>query len=162
MRMTGERHPFQHREVLLRGGPEEPGSKNGSRGRGPIVVHGWPEDADAEGGGTARTKLAKENALLEGKGHQFVWIVDCPMFQADAVTGKLTSFHHPLVRPVKGDIDETEDPMKIKGLSYDLVLDGSEIASGSMRNHDPSSSARCSISWERTRSEIGKRVRFLP
>jgi aspartyl-tRNA synthetase len=86
--------------------------------------------------GLLRIKLAKENDLLEGKGHQFVWIVDCPMFQADPVTGKLTSFHHPFVRPVDGDISETEDPVKIMGLSYDLVLDGSEIASGSIRNHD--------------------------
>jgi aspartyl-tRNA synthetase len=86
--------------------------------------------------GQLRVKLARENDLLEGKGHQFVWVVDCPMFQADPVTGKLAAFHHPFVRPVNGDIVENEDPMKIMGLSYDLVLDGSEIASGSMRNHD--------------------------
>ena len=41
------------------------------------------------------------------------------------------------MRPVKGDIVEGEDVTKIMGQSYDLVLDGSEIGSGSMRNHDP-------------------------
>jgi aspartyl-tRNA synthetase len=101
-----------------------------------LLFMAGPKMPTLKAAGQLRIKLARENDLLEGKGHQFVWIVDCPMFQADAVTGKLTSFHHPFVRPVDGDIDEAEDPMKIKGLSYDLVLDGSEIASGSMRNHN--------------------------
>jgi aspartyl-tRNA synthetase len=82
-------------------------------------------------------KLARDNGLLEGKDHQFVWIVDCPLFQSDPITGKLSAFHHPFVRPVKGDIVEGEDNTKIMGQSYDLVLDGSEIGSGSIRNHDP-------------------------
>ena len=82
-------------------------------------------------------KLARDNGLLEGKGHQFVWLVDCPLFQSDPVTGKLTSFHHPFVRPVSGDIDMEGDLLSQKGCSYDLVLDGNEIGSGSLRNHRP-------------------------
>ncbi|MDD1770633.1 MAG: aspartate--tRNA ligase [Methanomassiliicoccales archaeon] len=87
-------------------------------------------------GGALRTKLARDNGLLEGKGHHFVWIVDCPLFQADPVTGRLSAFHHPFVRPVEGDLPDKGDLTKVKGMSYDLVLDGSEIGSGSMRNHD--------------------------
>ncbi|MEM0448519.1 MAG: aspartate--tRNA ligase [Methanomassiliicoccales archaeon] len=87
-------------------------------------------------GGALRMKLAKDQGLLEGKGHQFVWIVDCPLFQADPVTGKLSAFHHPFVRPSLGDILDSEDATQIKGLSYDLVLDGNEIGSGSIRIHD--------------------------
>lgn len=88
-------------------------------------------------GGALRMKLARDNGLLEGKPHQFVWIVDCPLFQADPVTGNLSAFHHPFVRPVQGDIPDKGDMTKVMGMSYDLVLDGSEIGSGSMRNHDP-------------------------
>ena len=101
-----------------------------------LLFMAGPKMPTLKAAGQLRVKLARENDLLEGKGHQFVWVVDCPMFQADPVTGKLAAFHHPFVRPVNGDIEEGEDPMKIMGLSYDLVLDGSEIASGSMRNHD--------------------------
>jgi len=88
-----------------------------------------------KGAGQLRIKLAKDYGLLEGKGHQFVWLVDCPLFQEDPATKQLTSFHHPFVRPVGEDIPEGGDPLKLKGYSYDLVLNGSEIGSGSLRNH---------------------------
>jgi aspartyl-tRNA synthetase len=95
-----------------------------------------PRMQTLKAGGALRMKLARDNGLLEEKEHQFVWIVDCPLFQADPVTGKLSAFHHPFVKPVKGDISKGEDATKIMGQSYDLVLDGSEIGSGSIRNHD--------------------------
>jgi aspartyl-tRNA synthetase len=96
-----------------------------------------PKHLTLKAGGQLRLKLARDNGLLEGKDHQFVWVVDCPLFQADPITGKIASFHHPFVRPVEGDFDEKGDVLKVKGHSYDLVLDGSEIGSGSLRNHNP-------------------------
>ncbi len=95
------------------------------------------EIAALKAGGELRRKLAKDLHLLEGKDHQFIWLVDCPLFQHDALTGQIVSFHHPFVMPVGGDIDPKGDTMSIKGLSFDLVMDGSEIGSGSMRCHDP-------------------------
>ncbi|MCE5296747.1 MAG: aspartate--tRNA ligase [Euryarchaeota archaeon] len=94
-----------------------------------------PRHLVQKAGGHLRMKLARENGLLEGMDHQFVWLVDCPLFQADPVTGKVASFHHPFVRPVEGDFDENGELLSFKGCSYDLVLNGSEIGSGSMRNH---------------------------
>jgi aspartyl-tRNA synthetase len=96
-----------------------------------------PRMQTLKAGGTLRMKLAQDNNLLDEKDHKFVWIVDCPLFQSDPVTGKLSAFHHPFVRPMLGDIIKGEDVTKIMGQSYDLVLDGSEIGSGSIRNHDP-------------------------
>lgn len=96
-----------------------------------------PKHATLKAAGQLRLKLGKDNGLLEGKDHQFVWVVDWPMFQADPITGKLTSAHHPFVHPVGGDFDEKGDLLKVMSDSYDLVLDGSEIGSGSLRNHDP-------------------------
>ena len=95
------------------------------------------EIAALKAGGELRRKLAKDLRLLEGKDHQFVWLVGCPLFQKDSVSGQLEAFHHPFVRPVKGYIEEGEDLMCICGMSYDLILDGSEIGSGSVRCHDP-------------------------
>ncbi|NLK25192.1 MAG: aspartate--tRNA ligase [Euryarchaeota archaeon] len=95
------------------------------------------EIAALKAGGDLRRKLARDLNLLDGKGHQFVWLVECPLFQRDSVTGQLEMFHHPFVRPVDGCLIEGEDLTNAGGLSYDLVLDGSEIGSGSMRCHDP-------------------------
>jgi aspartyl-tRNA synthetase len=96
-----------------------------------------PREATLKAGGPLRRKLARDLDLLEGKGHQFVWLVSCPLFQKDPATGGLTSFHHPFVRPVGDQIPEGKECSLAMGHSYDLVFDGSEIGSGSMRNHDP-------------------------
>jgi len=92
------------------------------------------EIAALKAGGELRRKLAKDLRLLEGKDHRFVWLVDCPLFQKDHATGQLEPFHHAFVRPADG-LDG--DVFSVMGLSYDLVLDGSEIGSGSIRCHDP-------------------------
>jgi aspartyl-tRNA synthetase len=95
------------------------------------------EIAALKAGGELRRKLARDLRLTEGKDHQFVWLVGCPLFQKDSVSGQLEAFHHPFVRPENTDIEGCKDPFSIGGLSYDLVLDGSEIGSGSVRCHDP-------------------------
>ncbi|MCG7843845.1 MAG: aspartate--tRNA ligase [Methanomassiliicoccales archaeon] len=95
-----------------------------------------PRENTLKAGGQLRLKLSRDLGLLEGKGHRFIWIVSCPLFQKDPATGGLTSFHHPFVRPVGDVIIEGKECQKTMGYSYDLVLDGSEIGSGSLRNHD--------------------------
>jgi aspartyl-tRNA synthetase len=95
------------------------------------------ETAALKAGGELRRKLARDLGLTEGKDHQFVWLVGCPLFQKDSVTGQLEAFHHAFVKPIKGDVVEGEDLMCIGGMSYDLVMNGSEIGSGSVRCHDP-------------------------
>jgi len=116
------------REALAQKMDAEPGDL--------LLFLAGPRMQTLKAGGALRMKLARDNGLLEVKDHQFVWIVDCPMFQVDPVTGRLSSFHHPFVRPVQGDIPASGDMAKVIGISYDLVLDGSEIGSGSIRNHD--------------------------
>lgn len=95
------------------------------------------EIAALKAGGELRRKLARDLKLTEGKDHQFVWLVGCPLFQKDSLTGQLEPFHHAFVCPTAGHIGEDEDIWAIQGMSYDLVLDGSEIGSGSVRCHDP-------------------------
>ncbi|MFP4170297.1 MAG: aspartate--tRNA ligase [Methanomassiliicoccales archaeon] len=95
-----------------------------------------PRDRTFQAGGALRLKLADDLGLLEGKGHQFVWVVDCPLFEVDPVSGALEPLHHPFVYPEGGELD-LADPESMRGLSYDLCLDGVEVGSGSIRNHDP-------------------------
>ncbi|MBU2613451.1 aspartate--tRNA ligase [Patescibacteria group bacterium] len=67
----------------------------------------------------------------------FCWVVDYPMFEMDA-DGKLTTAHHPfcMVNPEDEEYLESE-PLKVRAWSYDLVLNGVELSSGSIRIHEP-------------------------
>ncbi len=93
-----------------------------------------PREQTFGAGGALRAKLADDLNLIEPDDHRFVWVVDCPLFNVDPVTGALEPLHHPFVYPVGGKIEG--DPASIRGASYDLCLDGAEIGSGSIRNHD--------------------------
>lgn len=65
----------------------------------------------------------------------FCWVVDFPMFEADG-EGGVQAAHHPFCMPNPEDIDLLEtDPMNVRASSYDLVLNGYELSSGSIRIH---------------------------
>ena len=67
----------------------------------------------------------------------FVWVVDFPLFKYNADEKRWDSEHHPFTSPVLEDLDMLETaPDKVKSRSYDLVLNGMEIGSGSIRIHD--------------------------
>ena len=85
-----------------------------------------------ETGGLLRKKLAEDLGLIEPGAFRFAWIVDCPMFEVDPASGKRDAFHHPFVMPMTSL--NSDD---VKGASFDLVLNGSELGSGSQRIHDP-------------------------
>jgi aspartyl-tRNA synthetase len=68
----------------------------------------------------------------------FTWIVDFPLFEAITDEGRPVPAHHPFTRPVPSDLDRLEsDPLSVRSLAYDLVLNGVELGSGSVRIHDP-------------------------
>ncbi len=68
----------------------------------------------------------------------FVWVTGFPLFKYDENQKQWTSEHHPFTAPEGGDIDLSDDSWKrVKALAYDLVLNGVEVASGSIRIHQP-------------------------
>ncbi|MDP8261571.1 MAG: aspartate--tRNA ligase [Candidatus Kappaea frigidicola] len=66
--------------------------------------------------------------------YSFVWVVDFPLFKYNEADKRWESEHHPFTSPYKEDIKLLDDdPGKVRSSSYDLVINGAEIASGSIR-----------------------------
>jgi aspartyl-tRNA synthetase len=89
-----------------------------------------------------RVHLGKKLGLIPEVGHgdkwQFLWVVDPPLFEYDDETKRWAPAHHAFTRPHDADVDLIEtDPGKVLCYRYDLVLNGFEIAGGSIRLHDP-------------------------
>jgi len=118
-------------EELLRKAAEEAGAGEGDL----LLLSAGPADVVAEALGTLRGKLARELGLIPEGSWALCWVVDFPLFKLDE-EGRIASEHHPFTSPHPDDIPHLEtDPLKVRALSYDLVINGVEIASGSIRIH---------------------------
>ncbi len=83
-----------------------------------------------------RTKLGKDLNLIK-KSFEFCWIIDFPLFEYNEEAGHWEAAHHMFSMPQVEYLDTLEqDPGSVKGDLYDLVLNGYEVASGSIRIHD--------------------------
>jgi len=70
--------------------------------------------------------------------HNFLWVVDFPLFEGVDDTGRPIPAHHPFTMPHPDDIERLEtDPLSARSQAYDLVLNGWELGSGSVRIHRP-------------------------
>jgi aspartyl-tRNA synthetase len=68
--------------------------------------------------------------------HHYVWVTDFPMFDGVDQAGNPQAAHHPFTMPHPGDLDLLEsDPAAVRSQAYDLVLNGWELGSGSVRIH---------------------------
>lgn len=87
--------------------------------------------------GQLRNDLARP-PVHEGP-YKYVWVVDFPLFVGVNPTTKMPQpGHHPFCHPHPDDIDRLEtDPLNVRALAYDLVLNGWELGSGSIRIHEP-------------------------
>lgn len=85
--------------------------------------------------GALRCKLAEDLDLFE-RPWASCWVVDFPMFEENE-DGSMTAMHHPFTRP-SGDVADMEaNPLDMLSVSYDLVVNGSELGGGSIRIHEP-------------------------
>ncbi|CAF0999083.1 unnamed protein product [Brachionus calyciflorus] len=77
--------------------------------------------------------------LRDPKIFKFLWVVDFPLFTMNEETGQFESTHHPFTAPINEHlhlVKESRDLENVIGLHYDLVLNGSEVAGGSIRIHN--------------------------
>jgi len=87
--------------------------------------------------GQIRLLLAGMLGLIDKSTINLVWIVDFPLFEYSVEENRFVARHHPFTSPVESDLDKLEsEPEKVKARAYDLVLNGKEIAGGSIRIHD--------------------------
>ncbi|MDR1060817.1 MAG: aspartate--tRNA ligase [Clostridiales bacterium] len=88
--------------------------------------------------GAVRAKLGKDLSLADPRAFEFVWIVDFPLFEFNEGENRWEAAHHLFSHPKEQCLAILEsDPGAVLGDLYDLVLNGCELASGSIRVHDP-------------------------
>ena len=74
---------------------------------------------------------------IEREGHDFLWVVDFPLFHWDEERGGYASEHQPFTQPEESQIDLLDsDPLAVGSHTYDFVMDGFEAGGGGMRIHD--------------------------
>lgn len=88
--------------------------------------------------GALRLEMARRMNLIDPDSNpSLLWVTDFPLFEWDEETKRYYAMHHPFTSPRIEDIPLMEsDPGKVKARAYDLVLNGNEIAGGSIRIHD--------------------------
>ena len=86
--------------------------------------------------GQIRLRLGRSEKLIDENRFDLYWIVDFPLFKWDEEEKRLDSEHHPFTSPKAEDIGLLDtEPLKARANSYDLVINGMELASGSIRIH---------------------------
>ncbi len=96
------------------------------------------EDQAAKLAGAARTRTGEQLDLIEKDAFRFCWIIDFPFYEWSEEDKKVDFAHNPFSMPQGGlEALETQDPLTIKAFQYDMVCNGFELASGSIRNQHP-------------------------
>jgi aspartyl-tRNA synthetase len=102
-----------------------------------LVMAAGTHEATAKLLGNLRLAMAKREGLLDPSKFEFLWVVDFPMFEWIEEEQRYEFMHHPFTSPLESDANLLEtDPGRARARAYDLVLNGSEVAGGSIRIHD--------------------------
>ena len=137
-----------------------------------LILAGWggepkghrPEETVYQACGQLRLFAAQKyndrHKLLDPTDFRFLWVIDFPMFEWDAEDNRWNAAHHPFTSVHDEDIDKlTSDPARCRAKSYDLVLNGTELGSGSIRIHRRDVQTRVfsalGMSEEESRSRFG-------
>jgi aspartyl-tRNA synthetase len=112
--------------------------------------------------GALRSRLGAELGLIDTSRDEFLWVIDFPLFEWDEDDRHWTFSHHPFTGVVPGEEDLVEsDPGAATSQAYDLVWNGWELGSGSIRIHDPKLQARIFRVMGLTDEEIERRFGFF-
>ena len=124
--------------IVIVAGGEKPGEHKSEGGVKPEVKQ--HDHAVYNAAGLLRVALgqkyaAKHGAFARGE-FRFLWVTDFPMFEWDEEGKRWAAAHHPFTSPHERDMDKLEsNPAAVRALAYDVVLNGTELGSGSIRIH---------------------------
>ena len=122
-------------------GPEKMAALYDALGLGPddgCFFAAGKEEQAAKLAGLARIRVGEQLDLIDKDRFELCWIVDFPFYEWDEDNKKVEFSHNPFSMPQGGmEALTTQDPLTIKAFQYDLVCNGYEIASGSIRNQSP-------------------------
>jgi aspartyl-tRNA synthetase len=110
----------------------------------------------------AAQKYADRHKLFDPQNFQFLWVTDFPMFEWDEAENRWNAAHHPFTSVHDEDIEKlTTDPARCRAKSYDIVLNGTELGSGSIRIHRRDLQAKVFAALGFTDDEAKRRFGFL-
>ena len=124
-----------------------------------IVADKWSMTCEVLG--TLRNDLGRP-PVHQGP-YRYVWVTEFPLFVGvDKETGQPKPGHHPFCQPHPDDLDKFEsDPMSVRSLAYDLVLNGWELGSGSIRIHEPEMQRRVFTALGISEDEANRKFGFF-
>jgi aspartyl-tRNA synthetase len=139
-----------------------------------LLIAGWPgeqkgqrpEETFLQACGQLRLyagqKYNERHKLLNPKDFRFAWVVDFPMFEWDPEENRWMAAHHPFTSVHDEDLDKlTTDPAHCRAKSYDIVLNGVELGSGSIRIHRRDIQAKVFAALGFSDEEARRRFGFL-
>ncbi len=101
-----------------------------------MLILSAPTAKARKSGGDLRLEIARRQQLIDPDAWSVFYVVDFPLFERDEDTGAFMPAHHPFVMPHPEDWHWLEsDPGRVRALCYDMVMNGNEIMSGSIRIH---------------------------
>jgi aspartyl-tRNA synthetase len=110
----------------------------------------------------AAQKYADRHKLFDPQNFQFLWVTDFPMFEWDEGENRWNAAHHPFTSVHDEDIEKlTTDPARCRAKSYDIVLNGTELGSGSIRIHRRDLQAKVFAALGFSDDEAKRRFGFL-
>jgi len=112
--------------------------------------------------GSLRMEFAGRLDLIPRDRHDFLWITDFPLLELNRETGKTEAVHHPFTSPLPEDLDLlTTNPLQVRANAYDLVLNGMELGSGSIRLHERATQEKLFAILDISRAEAEEKFGFL-
>jgi aspartyl-tRNA synthetase len=155
--------------LVLVAGDGKPGEHKSEGGVKPEVKQ--HDHAVYTAAGLLRIALAQKYAAKHGlftktgnpaTDYRFLWVTDFPMFEYDEEGQHWAAAHHPFTSPHEQDMDKLEsDPAAVRALAYDVVLNGTELGSGSIRIHRQDVQSRIFHALGMTEEEARSRFGFF-
>ena len=112
--------------------------------------------------GALRLHIAKKYGLIDENTYDILWVTDFPLYKYDEEEKRLNAMHHPFTSPVPADLKYLDkNPLKVRAMAYDLVINGQEAGGGSIRIHTPSLQRKMFEKISLTEKDINERFGFF-